>query len=991
MESIRFWQEWQSGYKTPFKIFGVLMAALILFLIVAIWRSPEPTVTWQFYQEQEAIEKVVHQFQTGPFTLQVHEDNIILLEKLLGNEWRIQSWPTYLFVGLVLIGLAILITILSTLSRFWFFIGSGLIIFLITSLRLELLYVLGQSNQWAAIFLMVTIIGSGLWFQYYYQVATFSQRLLLYLAIIFGSFGLLALLAEAPEPVFYLAVGFIPSTVLLSCVFAIFIAHEIIATIIYLITRGIKGSNGFAHFAILSSIYLLNLVAMYLNDEGYIEWEYTINPILLMAFSAVLSVWGIRRQQEQMDTFILDGPMGPLAIVGLSIIAFSSSVFFFTTGNDAAIETIKNISLYSHIGYGFIFMLYTVANFGQLLRENYPVSKILYKPKTMPFFTFRFAGSIVLLGFILYNFWRRPISDTIGAREAAMGDYYLTIGNMNLAKGFYEKSETNAFHNHHANYILANLEGRNGSSVEERFYYLNAAERRPTVQAYMNAINTLDQSAINIYTYLKKVQKDFPKSGAVNNAFGLVYARLGQLDSAMYFFSLAKGDRLTASTAEINLVATATKQNLGLNVDSIFQSIDDTKPGQASNAFAFANRKNIFLDQDINLDNDTTLNLFRASLINNYFINQKDSLDTLLISKAEKLGRLPSNSFYLESVLTACAYASYQSGQINRAFKLMQEATASSSDQGRKNNTMALWALDQMAPMVALDYVRFSIYKNFQGAVLTKAIGLAEAGQHSESIVLFDSVKKTSSELKPIAESLQRALLVDKSLVHQLSDMEKYSFCRYRLEYKDSLDFRAIVNTIADKDWKARAILDRSKKLFEMDERQVAIQVFSMLTGLEVTDMKLFDDIQRHELLLIASTGNTELLTSKMNEGITWPKYKMGEKLYFESFLALGRSDTLSVQRNIAWLSKNNPYFDEGVLASYHYTKQKSKDRLAAYTILANALQANPHSVKLLKAYTREAKELGFDDFADTSMETLKQILPGALFEKFIEAIAALK
>jgi hypothetical protein len=987
MERIHFWQEWQSGYKTPFKIFGIALGALILMVIVAMWRSPAPTVTWQFIQEREAIEKVVHQFQTGPFTLQVQADNVVLFEKLLGNEWRIESWPAYLFVGIVLMGIALLVAILSTLSRFWFFIGSGLLIFLITSLRLELLYVLGNTNQWAAIFLMVIVVGSGLWFQYYFQVATFSQRLLIYMAIIFGSFGLIAILADAPEPVFYLAVAFIPSTVLLSCVLAIFIAHEIIATIVYLITRSIKGSNGFAHFVILSSIYLLNLIAMYLNDEGYIDWEFTVSPILLLALSAVLSVWGIRRQQEQMDTFILTGPLGPLSIIGLSVIAFSSCAFYYTTGNDAAIETIRNISLYSHIGYGFIFMLYTIANFGQLLRENYPVSKILYKPKTMPYFTFRLAGSIVLLGFILYNFWKRPISDTIGAREAAMGDYYLTVGNMNLAEGFYKKSETNAFHNHHANYILANIEGRKGSTTEERFYYLNAAERRPTEQAYMNAINTLDQSAINIYTFLRMVRKDFPESGAANNALGLVHARLGQLDSAFYFFNLAKRNRLTYSTAEINLLATAVRQNLELNVDSLYQSIDHTKPGQSSNALAFANRKDVFLEHELNLDNDTTLNLFRTSLIHNYFINHKDSLDTVLISKAEKLARRPTNFSYQENILIACAFASYQSGQISRAFKLMQEATVGSSDQGRLNNTMALWALDQMAPTVALDYVQYSIYKSFPAAILTKAIALAEYGQYAESIVLFDSVKKSSTEIKPIAESMQRSLLVDKSFVHQLSDMEKYSFCRYRLDFKDSLDFRRIANTIEGKDWKARAILDRSKKLFELDERQAAIQVFNLLTGLEVADMKLFDDIQRHELLLLASTGNTELMISKMKEGITWPRYKSGEKLYCESFVALGMNDTVRVQKNIEWLSENNPYFDEGVLAAYHFTKQKSKDKLEAYTILANSLQANPQSVKLLKAYTREAKELGFDDFADNSIETLRKILPGVLFEKFMETL----
>ncbi len=983
MENFKFWDNWELGLQRSFKFYGITLFAVAIFLFVAAWRSPAPTITWQYLQERETTEKPVHQFQTGPFSLQVSADNTIIFEKLLGNEIWVQTWPVYVYLGCVLIGLILLITILSTLSRFWFFIGSGLLIFLFTSLQLQLLYVLKQENQSATVFIMMIIIGTGLLFQYYFQEAGFFKRLLVFSLAITASFVLLAFLSKAPNPLHYIAVGFIPFSVIICGLLAIFTAHEIIALIILLITRGLKGANGFAHFLILSLIYLANLLAVYVSSLGWFHWPFSINPILLLTASTVLGVWGIRRQQDQMEGFLLRGPFGPLALMGLAIIAFGSASFFYTSGNDAALETISNLSLYAHIGYGGIFIFYVISNFGSFLRNNYPVMKALYNPSAMPFFTFRFAGTIAMLGFILYNYWKRPINDTKGARYAALADYYLVSGDLALAEGFYKKSDSYAFHNHYANYVLANLQAEQGQTTLERQYYLNAAERRPTLQAYMNAINTLDQSAINLYAYLKTVKHDFPQSGVVNNAFGLVYARLNQLDSALYYFNLARKDRLTSATAEINLLATAVKQELDLDADSIYRSLDGDTPGPLSNSFAFANSKQVTLERELKLSGDTTLNLFTASLISNYFLNRMDSLDTLVIAQAEKLARLPSNSDYFETVITACAHAYYAGGEINLAFKLMQEATVYSELQGSKNNTMALWALDQNTPTVANGYADFAVSQKYAGALLTQAVAQTEVGHHGEAVVLFDSLRKTSKVLVPVAESVQRVLLVKQNNAADLNDMEKYAFCRYRLGYEDSVQFIAITKNITDVDWLARSILDRSRKLFEWDELRDAIKVYNLLNDIALINRKLINEIQHHEMLLQAAMSNVGFLESKIKEGMIWERFRSGEKIYFEALIAEAAHDTIKANAIMKKLAKQNDFFVDGVLAAAVYTKANSKGGLEAYTILANALQANPKSVKLLKAYILEARALGFDEFAMSSGTTLQQVLPAPLFRKF--------
>jgi hypothetical protein len=981
MESIKFWENWEPGFQRAFKFFGVVVLTLSIALLIAAWRSPAPSISWQYLQEREVGEKLIHQFQTGPFALQVAADNIVLTEKLLGNEFTFQIWPVYVYLACTLLGLVILVTVLSTLSRFWFFLGSGFLIFLLTSLKLELLYVLGQENQYAALFLIVVIVGSGLMFQHYFQTASFLKRLITFAISIVGSFSLLIVLSEVPNPGYFLAVGFIPATVLACALLAIATAHEIIATIIYLITRGLKGSNGFTHFIVLSTIYIANLVASYLNDQNYLTWEYSLNPIILMMVSAILAVWGIRRQQEQMDGFIFYGPYGPVAILGMSIIAFSSSAFFYTTGNDAAITTIRNISLYAHIGFGSIFVLYVISNFGSLLKDNYPVSKVLYKPNSMPFFTFRLAGSIAVLGFVLYNFWQRPINDTKGARDAAIGDYYIVSDNIPMAEGYYKNSDYYAFHNHHANFVLGNIEEARGNTVKARQYYLNAAERRPTQQAYMNALHTLDQSPLKVYAYIDDIKSDFPKSGVANNALGLVYSKLNQIDSAIYYFNQAKQDDLTEATAEINLLATAIRQSLSLNVDSIYQSLDNKEPGPLANTFALANKEQVYLNHDVTLSQDTTLNLFTSTLLNNFLVNHADSLDTAFISQVEMLARRPSSSDYFETVITACAHAYYKNGQINRAFKLMQEATIYTSAQGRNNNTMALWSLDQMAPTEAAKYAEYAFSQGYPGSLLTHAIALTESGRIGEAIMAWDSVRKSSS-LAASADAMVRVLAVQKNMISALSDMEKYAYCRYRLGYADSVQFNSILASITDTDWKARTIFDRSKKLFEWDELKAAINTYNLLNGIGIADKKLANNIQRLELQMAAAIGNVDIIKSKI-KGIKWERHRMSEMIFYDALINLSESDTIKAKQNFNWLANHDYFFVDGVLAASQYVKRTSTDPLASYTILANALQANSKSARLLKAYIVEAGAMGFDQYATDAMETLRQVLPEPLFKRF--------
>jgi hypothetical protein len=86
------------------------------------------------------------------------------------------------------------------------------------------------------------------------------------------------------------------------------------------------------------------------------------------------------------------------------------------------------------------------------------------------------------------------------------------------------------------------------------------------------------------------------------------------------------------------------------------------------------------------------------------------------------------------------------------------------------------------------------------------------------------------------------------------------------------------------------------------------------------------------------------------------------------------RGDTLSAAKNFEIVGTYNPYYVEGLIAAANYFREHSTERFKAYTLLAEAIQINNSSVKLLKAYATEALRVGFDDYAVDALQRVYEI-----------------
>ncbi|MBK5279607.1 MAG: hypothetical protein JJE09_12165, partial [Bacteroidia bacterium] len=816
--------------------------------------------------------------------------------------------------------------------------------------------------------------------------ASFVKRILTISIITIIVGALLLSFSNAPLPAYHLAASGYIAAIILSVIFIVMVSHEILALFINLVSRGTRQIKSLKHFLIISAIYMVNIFLAYANKINLIEWDYlAINFFLLLTISGILGIWGFRQRQSQYEGIIDADPFGVYLFVSLACICFGAIAWFISCSNDPAISALQDVIIYSHLGFGIIFLLYVLSNFMGMLNENLQVYRVLYQPNNMPYFTFRFAGIIATLAFVFYNTWQVPVRNAQAGYYNAMADIYKS-NSPKLAEAYYTTAGTYGFQNHHANYAIANLEAKRGDEYKESTFYKRASGTRPTEMSYLNWTDTYQrkQSWLEAMLTLQESSKDFPKSGAIKNTQGLIYAKLNILDSALFLLEESRGYPLSKNPAETNIVGLIAQKNLPIDADSLFNLIGSTHAGFEANTLALANLQGEKIQMQLSLPKDSVLDLFSATLLQNYLINHLGEVDSTTINQTINLARVKGNAHYAGDLLFTSALSLYADGQVGKAFSLLEEVIFSSNKQGKLNNILALWALEQDAPDVALKYLTYAIDQKFADASLTNAIALSEAGKLGEAIVAWDSLKSQGDTTQlEMAESSLRVLALPEEFVSKFTDTDKYQYCRYRIEPYDSSSFLKVMMCIKNNDLRAKAILDRTRKLLNLDDLRAASQVFQKINGIEMSDKNLYQDFKHTELRVLAAKRDFRSLEQQLKVA-TFRKDQKNQLIFYTTLISESTGQNGEIQKNYQWLSTANPFFDEAIVEAARFFKTNSKERLKTYTILVNALQTNPQSVKLLKAYGLEAFQMGFDEYAQSAIDQLAELIGQPSVNKFL-------
>src|SRR6185369_9150512 len=490
--------------------------------------------------------------------------------------------------------------------------------------------------------------------------------------------------SHAASPFLHLAVNGLVAGIILCLIFILMVAHEVIAVFVTITTQSIKSSKSLQHFLILTAVYLVNLSLMFASKMGFIGWSFfSINSFLVLTVSAILGIWGFRQRGVVYENIISEEPIGVFFFLSMMLTSISAMAYFAASASDMMMDALDDLIMAAHLGCGIIFLLYVIANFGPMLVKNLPVYKVLYKPETMPHFTYRLMSIIATFAVISTAVsWKTYINQATATFYHAYGDLYLSQGDDATAEAYYTKSIQFRNQNLHAHYGLAGIYGLRYESLKAKREYEKSIDWTPSAQAYLNLseIYAAQGDLLEAALTIDEGKRKFPKNGELLNAAGLAFMKLKSPDSALYFFNEAKKFKGTSQTGETNELGASVLFNAGHGIDSVMSLKEPSHDGVKGNALAFANQKQLRLLFESKLELDTALTVYQAALLCNYLVNLKEKADTALISQIVKLAARPSNAGFKEKLLVSVAESLYAKGEAKRALQILREAAFHSGD-----------------------------------------------------------------------------------------------------------------------------------------------------------------------------------------------------------------------------------------------------------------------------------------------------------------------
>lgn len=989
MHAIRFWKSWHKPDQYVLGFLALLLLISMGYFLYAYLSSPAPAITWEKYQQLQTEEVTLRSFDVGIQKIEVPADNFTVFEVLSGSEMNITPFYFHSFLLFFTLSLIVLLAIITTVSRFWFLIGMGVFSLLVISLQLESLQIPGLTNKLAAAALIVPTVGLAYFFHAFRSTASFIMRAMAF-AGLFVMLGLvITWVSTVQDPLLHISVNGYTLATLLTIIFILMVGPEIPAAFINLLTQGTRQTKTLRHFTIIGSVYLLNLLISYGIETGYLDWNIlVIDFFLLFTVSAILGIWGFRQREHQYEDILPANPLGIYLILSMTILAFATLGLYFITVNDTVSGVMHDFILYSHLGYGIIFIFYVIANFGSMLSQNLQVYKVLYKPNTMHYVTFRIMGLITCFAFLVFDTSYRTVVDQLyAAYYNQQGDLYYHQNNSEVAEAYYNRSVFYRNQNHHAHYALSFIQASRLEPQKMRQELTKASSGNPTEFAFVNLSESYERSGYRLESLSVLIEgtKKFPNSGPIYNELGRLYLKLNLADSALLSFQEARKSNLTRDLAETNLLAASAHFRLAYPADSLLQLLGSSKPGPQANALALANIQSLPIDIPFKFDGDTVLSATRAAWLCNLMINQAPETDTANLTNAVMLARKSSNFAFKEAIIVAAAQSYYVQGYVKRAFDLVREM-AYSTGHGKYFFLLGTWALEQGNSSVAADYFKLAEEKNIARADVYRAIANTEADSLQKAVSDWDSLSRSSDPEKvKLANSMKAVLQATPEQVTNFSDSNKYAYIRYRIKPTDTVGFWKLTNSLDHEHLKAKAILDFSKKWYALDEPELAARIIAQVQGLKLGDRSTYDQILILNMMLLAELEPGQFLKQDLGQALPVHSSFVNELTYLKSLQFERTGEIEQARAGYERLNQANAYFEEGLIASARFFANDSTDRLKPYSILVSGLMVRPNSIKLLKEYIKQAALLGFDDEADESLTKLRGLLSSRSFNRYIE------
>lgn len=566
MQDLFFWKSYTAAYRRLFVFVLLVLGVSAGFFAVAWARGLDSVLHWDVLSELGEI----------PFRLdavpgfELPATAYTVTEQLVASPMALNAPAAGAFVALWLVGLLLALAGASTLNRLGFTLGTGVFILLLVSLNLDAL--VGRTDRLLSGGLVALYGGLAFFFNAFRTTTSLPLR--------FGAFAVLtaALVGlgvwKFPETVFHVATHAQPAALVLAVGVIFLVSFEVINGFLYVATRA-GGTRMLLHFVILSGIYLVNLLLVYLHNVRSIRWELLyLSPFLLLLLSVGLGVWGVRRQ---VAAFLDYETAGGVLYLGLATAALATVGYAFATANDPLTEVFEDAVVYTHLVMGALYALYVVVNFGQVLNRGLDAYKVVYKPIHWPLGIYRGAALLGMAGLLAVNKYF-PVYQAAAGYYNGLGDLEHVREDFRSAEAYYQTARQLEFQNHKTNYALASLALVQGDPHAAGVFFKEALRKNPSDYAYAGLARMQAQEGLffdALFTLREGFQK-FPRSGVLAHNLAYQFGKTGDPDSTAFYYEKAAKLGPKAELAESNRLAFWIKHR-EVDADSLLKAAPETE------------------------------------------------------------------------------------------------------------------------------------------------------------------------------------------------------------------------------------------------------------------------------------------------------------------------------------------------------------------------------------------------------------------------------
>ena len=986
-----FWNAWEKPYKSIYQFLLFIFVFSVLGYAFTYYSGSSYVIHWNIENIINPVKNLFSSYRHGVFTFPINVDNYVISQRFEASDLQVNTWPAYLILIWIGIFISIMLAMVTDLTRFWFVASVVLLTVLFVGLKLDFLVLFNSYSKLGLLVAFALYFPSLYIFHFIKPNVGFTVRVFVHLCAT-ALFGFIIYqFSYVDLPFLHLVNYGIYVPLLLTVLFAFMVGAEILSGLLRVITSGalIGDKSGLVHFLVISLVFMLNAALVLLRNAKIIQIDlYLIGSFWLLTIASIVGIWGYRAKEVTYKGMFSFSPFGAILFICLAITAHLSISYFFITGNDSFVEAIEDVIIFSQLGYSVLFVVYVIANFFDLMRQNIDVGKVLYKPRRMPYFISRFAGVVFIMA-LFFRFNMIPYYQSVAGFYSGIGDLYLKADDYLSATEYYKLSNIYSGTSHRANYALASLEKRINNTSQEINFLKQAIGKNPTEFAYANlASNYLDERRYfeAVFTLQDGLER-FPDNGKLMNNLGLVYMEMENIDSSFYYFQQSGQLEKSRDESATNLFALLRLRDLSIKADTLpilWQKADYL--ASANNLVVLANQLGKKLEERMSVRFGDPVHEKLEQLVYNYnkSLNNPWLVDSVYQQNLRSFYDSSNTSWFQDNLNFSSALALFQQGEIASSFQILNHLAIQNPE---KEYYPLLGKLSTVlnAHTLAIDHFKNAFQNGRQEVAPELAFAYMENGDLDKAQFIWSQIIQIDDSMNRIVAKKMMDVIETKNMTAILnSDTEtRFSFLTYRFREFDLGKLEGLVVSLDNEDLQALGFVKLIYAYLELGQSNKAMKLLEEVGQLNISQLDVLEAINLAQCQYAYKVKDTEMMQRLYSNMKSEDIMVNG---YLDLFKNLADSDTKDKQLLAESFKKQaikNPFFEPGVLEAVHFFDNEMDDSDQGYEILLQAVKINPFSIDLNKAYAMQCLDQGLKSYALETMDELKAMMPSVMFTTF--------